>query len=184
MVSNETEIVLGETENVNSQSIDLISHAHDVNVIESHDKWVEVLEMNGLLIPVVLDTIAEANLISYSDYKSLEKSPKVVKKNVKLTAYNASTIESKGCCRIDVTLRGQKFSLLFVIVKEGKTIISGRKDCERLSLVQRVSIRQVTECDLKFSDDANLGTLPMFMTSSYKKMLQQLYIRPEGFLRL
>ena len=55
---------------------------------------------------------------------------------------------------------------------------------ERLSLVQRVSIRQVTECDLKFSDDGNLGTLPMFMTSSYKKMLQQLYIRPEGFLRL
>ena len=43
--------------------------------------------------------------------------------------------------------------------KEGKTLI-GKKDCERLNLVQRVPIRQVTECDLKFSDDGNLGTLP------------------------
>ena len=55
----------------------------------SHD-WHVALETNNTTIVYKIDTGADANVISYEDYKSLKDKPRIKPVKIKLTAYNSS----------------------------------------------------------------------------------------------
>ena len=55
------------------------------------------LETNDTNIEFKIDTGADANVISYKDFKSLKIRPKLNPSKLRLTAYNNTTIQRKVC---------------------------------------------------------------------------------------
>lgn len=109
---------------------------------ESHqdgeETWIVSLPVNGALVALRIDTGAQANLISMTEIQAMKQKPKVINKRVALKDYNGKEIESRGQCRLKVTVKNKDFHVLFTIVPEGRESLLGGATSKKLNLVKRV----------------------------------------------
>ena len=69
------------------------------------------------LVPLKVDSGAQVNSLSLSDYEGLAIKPKLLtQRHPKLKTYNEENIESLGMCIATVTHMGKKHILQFVVV--------------------------------------------------------------------
>ncbi|KAL0151936.1 hypothetical protein M9458_052743, partial [Cirrhinus mrigala] len=127
---------LQESENTGCGQLSVNAQCQEDAV--KNDKWVALLQINGALVTLKLDTGAKANLISMSDIKNMTEKPKIKKKPILLKDYNGKSIDSLGICRLKVTIKDKVNHLLFSVVAEELESLLGDKACENLNLVKRV----------------------------------------------
>lgn len=105
---------------------------------ENEDTWIVSLPINGAIVALRIDTGAQANLISMTEISAMKEKPKITKKRVPLKDYNGQDIESKGQCRLKVTVKNKTYNVLFSVVPEGLESLLGGVASKRLNLVRRV----------------------------------------------
>ena len=109
----------------------------EINTVDN--KWKAVLETNHTNIEYKIDTGADANVISYEDFKSLKVKPKLNPTKVKLSAYNGTKIPVKGKCILRITHKNQKETpVLFIVADIKSTPILGHKTSTSLNLIKRM----------------------------------------------
>ena len=64
---------------------------HSVNT-ETSAEWFAPLSVNGTILPLKIETGAQANLLSMKDYNALKQRPKLKKRETNLTSYNNDII--------------------------------------------------------------------------------------------
>lgn len=84
------------------------------------------LPINGTLIALRIDTGAQGN------------ERKAENKSVQLKDYNGKEMESKGQCRLRVTVKNKAYNVLFSVMPEGRESLIGGDTSEKLDLVRRV----------------------------------------------
>jgi hypothetical protein len=78
-------------------------------------------------------------LISEKDFNTLTEKPKrFTEKVAPLKAYNNQPIQTKGACRLNVTVKGKLHNMLFIVVPDGHKSLLGDKASEDLGLVKRI----------------------------------------------
>lgn len=138
--------VVEETDLGETFFIDMVSceNVKKVQATEAHkrhtedENWIVSLPINGALVALRIDTGAQANLISMTEIRAMKEKPKIFKKSVQLKDYNGKEIESKGQCRLRVTVKNKQYSVLFSIVPEGRESLLGGLTSKNLNLVRRV----------------------------------------------
>ncbi len=110
----------------------------NVGCSENGDTWLVSLQINGAIVALRIDTGAQANLISMTDINAMKEKPKIIKKRVPLKDYNGKDIESKGQCRLKVTVKNKTYNVLFSVVPEGRESLLGGFALNTLNLVRRV----------------------------------------------
>ena len=109
--------------------------------LEKKEDWIVPLDINGSLIPVKVDSGAQANVMSHKDYKSLAQQPKLHQSAVHLKAYNGQAMETLGVCRTQVSVQGKKYNVVFVIVPErDRQPVLSNVTSERLGLIKKAKV--------------------------------------------
>lgn len=96
------------------------------------------MPIDGALVAQRIDTGAHANLISMIEIKAMKEKPKIFKKTVQLKDYNGKDIESKGQCRLKVTVKNKSFKVLFSVIPESRESLLGGLASKKLNLVRKV----------------------------------------------
>ncbi|KAG1651802.1 hypothetical protein GQR58_026737 [Nymphon striatum] len=105
--------------------------------------WYTNLSIGNENLTFKLDTGAEANTISYSSFITLQKKIpylKLLKTNVKLSAYGNSKVKPAGICMIDCYTMGKSEKLEFFVVDIKAPHILGLSACKSLNLVKRIDV--------------------------------------------
>ena len=68
----------------------------------------------------------------------MKEKPKITKKPVQMKDYSGHDIESKGHCRLKVTVKDKSSNVLFSVVPEGRESLLGGVSSKKLNLVRRV----------------------------------------------
>ena len=72
-------------------------------------EWIALLTVCDSLVPLKVDSGAQVNILSLSDYEGLASKPKLLKeRRPKLKTYNEESIETLGMCIATVTHMGKK----------------------------------------------------------------------------
>lgn len=112
----------------------------------SHETdWITTLQVNDTYLKFKLDTGANVNVISESDFKKIRPRPKLHTATMKLTAYAGSNIPQKGKCLLKVTHKDVTSVMSFVVVPKDVQALLGCQACERLNLVKRVFVIEQTK---------------------------------------
>ena len=134
-----------------------------INAISS-DSWNINLTVNNTNIIFKIDTGAQVNVISNKSLNQLEQRPILKPSNVKLTAYNGTTIPVKGHCLLNIQHTGKNYPLLFIVVETDSSSILGLRAIEKLNLIKRVNEISLENNETFFQqfDDCfdEIGTLP------------------------
>ena len=104
----------------------------------NENEWIVDMQVNSHTVSVKLDTGAQANIISETEYQKLRPKPKLQKARVKLTGYSTVPIPVKGRCCVQVEYRGMKHSVSFLVVPGNRQSLLGLRTCEHMNLVKRV----------------------------------------------
>jgi len=104
---------------------------------EEHKEWI-VLQINNSTVAFKLDTGAQVNLLSETEFNKLKPRPKLHVAKLKVTGYSGADIPVKGKCVAKVRYKDKEHSLAFVVVPKDFQAILGLSACERLHLVKRV----------------------------------------------
>ena len=112
-------------------------------------EWIALLTVCDSLVPLKVDSGAQVNILSLSDYEGLASKPKLLtERRPKLKTYNEENIETLGICIATVNHMGKKHRLQLVVVSKGRQSLIGASDSERLGLVTReCGVRKV--CTVK-----------------------------------
>ena len=112
-------------------------------------EWIALLTVCGSLVPLKVDSGAQVNILSLSNYEGLASKPKLLtERRPKLKTYSEENIETLGICIATVNHMGKKLRLQFVVVSKGRQSLIGASDSERLGLVTReCGVRKV--CTVK-----------------------------------
>jgi len=121
-----------------------------VHVETNSQCWIVPLEINGTVIPMKLDTGANANIIGETDYLSIQQRPKLRTSKVKLTAYAGHNVPVKGQCVMNIRREGNSkcYKSLFIVTEQNVQPILGLQECEKLELVKcvlQVNVEQPVE---------------------------------------
>ncbi|KAK7933984.1 hypothetical protein WMY93_004880 [Mugilogobius chulae] len=137
--------IVEETDLSETFFVGMVSCDADTSVKKENDKysnnddaWIVSLPINGALVALRIDTGAQANLISMSEIHAMKEKPKIIHKGVVLKDYNGQVIESKGQCRLKVTVKNKSYYVLFSVVPEGRESLLSGTTSKRLNLVKRV----------------------------------------------
>ena len=125
--------------------------------------WIELLHVNGSIIPVKLDTGAQTNLLSMKDLQNLSIHPKIHVAHTKLEGYYGSEIPVVGKCLTRVQVRGKQYTVQFIVVAGEAPALLGRNACEKLGLVKRIRVVEKPIGNIldKYTDLFNgMGCLP------------------------
>ena len=101
-------------------------------------EWIALLTVCDSLVPLKVDSGAQVNILSLSDYEGLASKPKLLtERRPKLKTYNEENIETLVICIATVNYMGKKHRLQFVVVSKGSQSLIGASDSGRLGLVTR-----------------------------------------------
>lgn len=104
------------------------------------DEWIAHLNVNGVEVPLKIDTGAQINVLPYKYFKRLNPKPRVRPKKLNLRAFNNQPIPYKGVFHATIEGEGQSFSALFVLVEEDRQPILGLKVSKKMGLIKRVHV--------------------------------------------
>ncbi|XP_057709985.1 uncharacterized protein K02A2.6-like [Corythoichthys intestinalis] len=111
-----------------------------VNDQKGEKDWITTLKVNDIHLQFKLDTGANVNVMSETDFMKIRPRPKIHRANLKVTAYAGADIPKKGKCIVNVTHKNIVHKLSFIIVPRDVQAILGLSACERLHLVKRVFV--------------------------------------------
>ena len=133
-----------------------------IDSISEDNEWRVNLDTNNTNVCYKIDSGAQVNVISRKHFNKLLNHPSIKNSDMKLTAYNGSSIPVSGRCILNIKHLGRTYPLLFVIVDIDSVPILGLKASERLNLIQRVHTIDMTNDILEQYDDCfdEIGTLP------------------------
>ena len=86
------------------------------------------------------DASAQANIIPENCFRTLKNKQKLHKANVKLTAYNGSSISVKRSCILNIELKRKAIPVLFIVADVTSQPILGLKISTQLNLVMRINL--------------------------------------------
>ena len=116
---------------------------HSVDTVTG-DEWFAPLAVNGTILPLKIDTGAQANLLSMKDYKSLTDRPKLRVRATNLTCYNNSTIPTAGTCRVRVKCNNRTYNVAFTVVTGDHTVsLLGSRASKQMGLVKISPVVQI-----------------------------------------
>ena len=148
-IADEQEFFIGEITSSSPQPLE--SSVYSVNTETTDLEWTIHLETNGTPIKYKLDTGSQVNLLPKSAYLRLRQKPQLHPANVKLTAYNGTSIPVAGKCILNLLNHDHvNTPTLFIIAETNSVPIIGLSTCQKLNLVTRV---MTVEC--KYSDLIN-----------------------------
>lgn len=107
---------------------------------EKDSDWMSTLQVNDTNIIFKLDTGAQANVISETEYKKIRPRPKLHSTKVRVTRYSGAKIPVQGRCIAKVTHKGKVHTLAFIVVPMEVQAIRGLRACVRLDLVKCVLV--------------------------------------------
>ena len=97
-------------------------------------------------MPLKVDSGAQVNILSLSDYEGLASKPKLLtERRPKLKTYNEENIETLGICIATINHMGKKHRLQFVVVSKGRQSLVGASDSEQVT--RECGVRKV--CTVK-----------------------------------
>lgn len=106
----------------------------------SNDEWIAPLMVDGVTVPMKIDTGAQVNVMPRKYYNRMNKKPKVRPKKLDLRAFNDQPIPHMGVFRASLSGEGRTINALFVLVEEDRQPILGLKASEGLGLIKRVHV--------------------------------------------
>lgn len=112
------------------------------SINSSSSDWILPVKVNGTILPMKLDTGAQANVMSKQDFYKLPilQKPKLHHTTQKLKGYNGNDIKVLGkvILKIECNENGIQHNVLFYVVDgHDKTLLS-RNACVRLNLIKLV----------------------------------------------
>ena len=129
----------------------------------STTSWNVSLSTDGTNINYQIDTGAEVNVLPKSCYRTLNRKPRLLQTDVKLTAYNGTTIPVLGRCISMIKRNGKNIPTAFIVAETLSPPVLGAKSSENLNLIKRIMSVNTQNTDLisEYSDCfGELGTLP------------------------
>ena len=96
------------------------------------------LSSNGTPISNKIDTGAHCNVIPVESLENISPKPDIQPVNVKLSAYNGSTIPVVGKCSLTLDHKNNYFKVSFIVVDSDSIPILGLKTNEHLQLIKRI----------------------------------------------
>lgn len=124
----------------------------------SSDEWFQVLSCENGNEKFKLDTGADCNVIAYKRFSELGFNDDVImKKKIPLLSYTHDVIPTKGVCVLPWLHKNKVYELKFVIADMNCSSVLGRKSCEAMGLVKRLSAIEMSNYDDLFK---GLGCLP------------------------
>ena len=95
-------------------------------------EWIALLTVCDSLVPLKVDSGAQVNILSLSDYEGLASKPKLLtERRPKLKTYNEENIETLGMCIASfatVNHMGKKHRLQLVGVPKGRQSLIGASE--------------------------------------------------------
>lgn len=152
-----------------TQKVDQVENFGDefdeyfIDVIDNGSRdWIEVMKINDTLIPCKLDTGAQTNVMSKTDWDNLDIKSQIHPAKTKLKGYYNSDIPVLGKCIVSIVHRGTRYPVQFVVVPGTAPALLGRNACEKLDLVKRIHTVRIPSQILNEYQDlfAGLGCLP------------------------
>ena len=119
---------------------------------------------NDVDISFKLDSGADVNLISIDDFGRIKVQPQVLPNNVKLKAYNQTSIPVKGQCNLSLSNAGIEFKVPFIIA-DFQSIIGGNT-CLTMNLIKKVCSVRLDQYSELFGE---LGCLQKTQTLHVKE---------------
>ena len=129
---------------VNETNITEEEDEYCIDSISEDNEWRVNLNTNDTNICFKIDSGAQVNVISCKQFFKLRSRPSTKNSNIKLTAYNGSSIPVTGRCILRIKHLGKTYPLLFVIVDIDSVPILGLKASEKLNLIKRVHTIDMT----------------------------------------
>ena len=122
-----------------TSSEEFILHTVSVDAVtQDNCDWTEDIIIHGKRINMKLDTGAQVNLLSESEYRKLRNKPKLQRTKHKLKGYGNYDIQIIGKFVAHVEHNGKHRMTFFVVPGADKPLL-GLEACERLGLVKRVA---------------------------------------------
>ncbi|KAK7939091.1 hypothetical protein WMY93_002417 [Mugilogobius chulae] len=106
----------------------------------NEDEWIAHLNVNGVDVPLKIDTGAEINVMPLKLFNRLSPKPHVRRKKLNLRAYNNQPIPHKGVFRATIKGEGRSCNALFVLVEEDRQPILGLKASKQMGLIKRIHV--------------------------------------------
>ena len=136
--SSDTFFIKIMSHDVTFQSSEINNTDQTVSTVTDY-KWTAPMLVNGTIVTFKIDTGSKSNLISEKDFNTLTEKPKrFTEKVAPLKAYNNQPIQTKGPCRLKVTVEGKRHNILLIVVPDGHKSLLGDKASEDLGLVKRI----------------------------------------------
>ncbi|XP_045777031.1 uncharacterized protein LOC123875322 [Maniola jurtina] len=99
------------------------------------------LLVNKVPVNFTLDTGAETNILSLSDFKKLNISSDILQKsNYKLSTFSGEIIPTVGVCILPIIHNNQSHEITFHIVDLSCKNVIGHETCTKLKLIKRIHI--------------------------------------------
>lgn len=158
--SNVSDVELG----YDNFNIDTITQVNGV----SRD-WFETIVINNCKIQFKLDSGAQVNLMSYSQFKELGLPNSMIEStDIVITSAFGQKAPVVGSCRLHCLVKDKTYLINFVIIDGPSPALLGLNTCEALCLISR-SVNSVSTENINNSPiiksyhsmfDGNLGTIP------------------------
>lgn len=103
-------------------------------------EWTVQLQINNSTVAFKLDTGAQVNIISETEFNKLKPRPKLHAAKLKVTGYSGANILVKGKCAAKIRYKDKEHSLSFVVVPKDFQAILGLSACEKLHLVKSMLV--------------------------------------------
>ncbi|KAL1458772.1 hypothetical protein WDU94_008888 [Cyamophila willieti] len=118
------------------------------------ETWNVMVTINNKIIPMMLDTGAQCNLMSVTQFKELKLPRSSIKPvNVKLTSYCGNKIDVIGQCIITCKFKNVSNHVRFFICNNNQRAILGLKTCQDLELIKKVNSVEVEHSSHNQSDE-------------------------------
>lgn len=133
------------------------------NIVENKP-WTINLEIHKIPITFLIDSGADANVISYHEFQKLKLPSHLIKKSVfKLSTFTGHVIPTVGQCELDCFYNGSIHKIPFYIAKVQCQNIVGRSTSEKLKLIKRIH-------KVSFEENQNQMSTDLFL--QYKHVFE------------
>ncbi len=105
-----------------------------IDDVQKEEDWIAPIQMKNVIVPLKLDTGAQANVLTIEDFKKI-KGVKLNPTEAVLRTYNRKQINVQGKCIVPIQYGSKKRHALFYVCKGPIQSLMGRELCVDLGLV-------------------------------------------------
>ena len=106
--------------------------------IPNYSQWIVNLSLDGLTVPLKLDTGSDVNSLTISYYKMLKRKLEIKPTKIWLTSYTGDIIPITGKIYITINRKGTLHEPCFIITLRKVQLTLWKDACEKLKIIKRV----------------------------------------------